>query len=67
MTARTFRTSEPGPSGVQALPLIPFEGPPRLGPQRCESCRLRPFEVIDSRFGQPAFGICYECFDGVSA
>ena len=33
-------------------------------PSRCESCRLRPFEVIDSRFGQPAFGICYECWDG---
>jgi hypothetical protein len=49
---------------VLASGLINRPSPP-LRTSRCESCRMRPFEVIDSRFGQPAFGICVECYDGV--
>jgi hypothetical protein len=58
-----LHTSGAEDSRVLASRLITCPSPPPRT-SRCESCRMRPFEVIDSRFGQPAFGICVECYDG---
>jgi hypothetical protein len=35
---------------------------PEYGP--CESCGLRPWTIIDGRFGG-AFGVCPPCYEGI--
>jgi hypothetical protein len=63
MPLELVKSSEPGPSG-HALPLIPFEGPPRLGPpDPCITCGAlrRDHLTAGHAFVPVSMATCWSC------